>query len=296
MAVRVSVVVPFYNAAAHLQDCIAGLLSQSLPADQYEVILVDDGSTDGAAKLAEGYPVRVIQQPNQGAPAARNTGIRAASGAWVALTDSDCITSRNWLRALMQAVRDTGETPAALGAAGSMVGHQSIHPAARYVDISGGLEAERHLAHPLFPFAPTGNVMLRRDALEAVGGFDERFSTYDSCDLFMRLAEVDKGPVHYARAAVVLHMHRDSWGGYWRQQKGYGRGLAEFYLKYRDRIEWSAWHELTAWGRLGLDGLLTLKPGSADEKLMRRGKFVKDLAQRSTFLPRYWSPQQRRRW
>lgn len=296
MSVQVSVVVPFYNAAAHLQECINGLASQSLPADRFEVILVDDGSSDQAHTLVENSSFTLIRQPNQGAPAARNTGIRAAQGDWVAFTDSDCIPSRNWLRALLHATRPTDSEPPALGAAGPVIGHQSTHPAARYVDISGGLDPERHLSHPLFPFAPTGNVMLRRDALEAAGGFDERFSTYDACDLFQRLAEIDPGRVRFARAAVVLHRHRDSWGGYWRQQKGYGKGLAEFYLKYRDRIEWSLGQELAAWGRLGLAGLQTLGPGSDDEKLARRGRFIKDLAQRTTFVPRYWSPRQRSRW
>jgi len=238
--IRVSVVVPFYNGGDVLGACLDALLCQNIPRDQYEIVAVDDGSTDGSAAVVKRKGVRLLQQENRGAPAARNTGIDAATGEWVAFTDADCVPSRGWLRALLAAVDKASVSGPVLGAAGSVAGHPSSSSASRFVDLSGGFDTERHLSHPLFPFAPSGSVMYRRDALNTVGGFDERFITYDSCDLHTRLRTQVGGAFVFAKSAMVLHRHRESWRGYWKQQVNYGRGLAQFYFRWQQQIEGSA--------------------------------------------------------
>lgn len=89
---KVSVIVPFYNCALYLRDCVNSILAQSFR--DIEVILVDDGSTDGSAEIADGYAVsdgrvRVIHQPNGGQSSARNAGLEAASGDYIYISDSD---------------------------------------------------------------------------------------------------------------------------------------------------------------------------------------------------------------
>jgi glycosyltransferase involved in cell wall biosynthesis len=295
MSPEVSVVIPVFNGADVIGECLDGLAAQSLARPAFEVIVVDDGSTDGTAEVAARPGVQVIRQENRGAPAARNAGIAAARGEWVALTDADCIPSRRWLSALLERVRGHADPGRIVGAAGRLVGHQSASPAARFVDLTGGLDAERHLSHPTWPFAPTANTMFRRAALERVGGFDPRFSAYDACDLHVRL---DAGPDRFlfAPRAVVLHRHRESWRAYWRQQAGYGRGMADFMLRYRRQAPWSAGREAAAWAAaLGL-GLAALRPGSDDGAIVRRGQAVKALAQRVGFAGAFWQPSRRRRW
>ena len=95
MPVKVSVVVPVYNPGAHIEECVASLLRQSLPPDAYEVIFVDDGSTDGTGErldeLAAADPrVRVFHQENSGwSGRPRNVGIDAARGEYVMFVDND---------------------------------------------------------------------------------------------------------------------------------------------------------------------------------------------------------------
>jgi glycosyltransferase involved in cell wall biosynthesis len=88
-ATPVSVVVPCYNGAAFLRETLTSVLAQTHPV--LEVIVVDDGSTDGSAEVAAslGPPVRVIRQPNQGESVARNRGVRESRGEWVAFLDAD---------------------------------------------------------------------------------------------------------------------------------------------------------------------------------------------------------------
>lgn len=292
---RVSVVIPAFNAEATLADCLWALTNQSLPTSAFEVILVDDGSQDTTAKLARSFDVQVMTQINRGAPAARNQGIALARAPWIAFTDADCIPSRGWLAALLASVeQDSKEVP--IGAAGLTLGHKSLSPAARFVDLSGGLDAERHLAHPGFPFAPSSNLMYRRDLLEQAGGFDERFHTYDACDLHTRLRRISKGPMRFAPRAVVLHRHRADWRGYFRQQRGYGYGYGQFVWRHRGAIQWPLMRELKEWALMARLGVTAALPGSDDRALLRRGAFIKTLAQRLGFVTAYYGPRERHRW
>jgi len=295
---RLSVVIPVYNGALTVADCLRGVLSQTLPAEEYAVIVVDDGSTDSTASVVKDFRVQLVTQPHRGAAAARNRGLSEARGEWVAFTDADCIPSRGWLRALLQAVDEQDAIPPVLGAAGRVIGYQSTASAARFVDLAGGLDAERHLAHPTFPFAPSGNVMYRREAMRTAGGFDARYAAYEACELHTRLLRLHGGAFHFpfAPAAVVLHRHRASWPEYWRQQVGYGRGYAQFLLHHRDQLPWSPWRELRAWGHVALQGFAACWPARGDRSLIRRGTFIKGVAQRTGFVTTYWTRRERARW
>jgi len=293
---RVAVVIPVYNGAATLADCLRAVLMQNLPRAEYETIVVDDGSTDATVSVVEGFPVRLLKQPHAGVSAARNAGAQAATGEWVAFTDADCVPSRGWLRALLAAVQPQDGARPALGAAGRVLGYESHSAAARFVDLSGGLDAERHLAHPRFPFAPSGNAMYHRQTFIDGGGFDRRYTSYETCEMHNRLLRLHGGAFYFVPTAVVLHRHRDGWGAYWRQQVGYGSGYAQFLLHHKDQLPWSVWREIGAWGGVVGLGVRACWPGRDDRALVRRGTFVKQLAQRTGFVTTYWRREERARW
>jgi len=289
----VSIVIPAYNAQATLADCLAAATGQWMPPGRrFEVIVVDDGSEDSTAEIGGRFPVTVIRKTNAGVSAARNAGILHASAPWVAFTDADCIPSRRWAWSLVEAAEAAGLQT--LGAAGKTVGYESRTQAARFVDLTGGLDAQAHLAHPTFPFAPTCNTLYRRSALFAVGGFDGRFSNYETQDLHHRLCRQHGGAMVYQPRAVVLHRHRATWTEYWRQQCGYGRGHALLYLRYRDQLAWNWAHEIAAWGHIaGLVPRALISRGDAG--LVQRGTLVKQLAYRVGFVRTYYNQQERLR-
>lgn len=293
---RVSVVVPVYNGASTLADCLHALRRQSFPASAYEIIVVDDGSTDASARIAADFGVRVIVQVNSGAPAARNTGIRAARGRWVAFTDADAVPSRGWLTSLMQHVEDGNGNAIAFGAAGTISGYESKTPAARFVDISGAFDTERHLSHPRFPFAPSANVMYLRDLLLEAGGFDQRFASYDACDLHLRLRQKTTLPFRFEPRALVLHRHRTTWSAYWRQQRGYGVGYAQFLIRHQDRVYWGVAEELRALWTIARHCGRFLLPSQGDTAILRRGWLIRTAAQHVGFLRTFFDSRERRRW
>lgn len=104
---KISIIVPIYNTADYLAPCIDSLLHQDLPPDAYEIILVNDGSTDGSAEIcsryAEAYPhILLVEQPNAGLSAARNSGLALAHGDWLWFVDSDDFVAPNCLRKIVQ--------------------------------------------------------------------------------------------------------------------------------------------------------------------------------------------------
>ena len=103
---KLSIIVPVYNVEAFLTKCVDSMLAQDLPADDYEIIIVDDGSTDGSGALADALAaehgnIRVIHQRNRGLSGARNAGIPIASGTYVMFVDSDDFLCPNVLGTLV---------------------------------------------------------------------------------------------------------------------------------------------------------------------------------------------------
>lgn len=221
-APRISVVVPAYNAAATIAACLAGCQAQRLPA--HEIIVVDDGSTDATATLAADAPgVRVLAQENAGPAAARNRGADAATGAWVAFTDSDCVPDPGWLEALAACMDDA--TVAVGGTYGiANPGHW----------LARGVHAEIQSRHArIFEGQPVDflgsfNVAYRREAIVGAGGFDTRFAAAsgEDNDLAYRLAD-HGGLLRFSHFARVAHHHPTRVGAYLRTQArhGYWRAL-----------------------------------------------------------------------
>lgn len=190
----ISVVVATYNTKKLLQDALLFLLQQEFDKNEYEVIVVDDGSNDGTRffmeEVVKNNPnVRYIIRPHKGVSAARNTGIKLARGEIVAFTDSDCLVDKNWLKEMIKSFED-GQI---IGVCGKIVSEPGkITPFTHYV-----------LDESASDFV-TCNVAYRKNVLQEINGFDEIFKHgFDDTDLYMRAQE--KGKLVSNKNAVVCH-------------------------------------------------------------------------------------------
>src|SRR5688500_685585 len=106
---RISVIVPFYNVERYIKECLDGIRAQSYPRDRFEIILVDNNSTDRSSEIAARYrDVTLLRQPEPGSYAARNMGIREARGEIVVTLDPDCLPDRDWLEQIDSSMQDEG--------------------------------------------------------------------------------------------------------------------------------------------------------------------------------------------
>jgi glycosyltransferase involved in cell wall biosynthesis len=218
-APTVSVVVPVRNAGADLGGLIAALAEQTVGSDAFEVVVGDDGSTDGSiAGLPDAYAfVRVVSSGPQNSYAARNVAARAARGSVLAFTDADCRPDPGWLEAGLAALADTDVVAGAI---------RFVAPPCPsvwdLVDIDTFLDQERAVASG---GAATANLFVRANLFERLGGFDAALPSGGDYDLVRRAVEAGSR-LRYVPAAVVAHPTRGDarvlLRKLWRTQKAYG--------------------------------------------------------------------------
>jgi GT2 family glycosyltransferase len=227
---RVSVVVCTYNGGRTLRQCLESLGSLDYP--DYEVIVVDDGSTDGTREVLGDFPwVRAIHQPNLGLSCARNVGLGVATGEVIAYTDSDCFADADWLTHLVDRLCRTDDA----GVGGPNLTPDDGRLAACVAAAPGQpthvLEDDEVAEH-----IPGCNMAFRRGALEAINGFDPQYrKAGDDVDVCWRLQDAGYR-ITFSPAAVVWHHRRQGPRAYLRQQAGYGEAEALLRSKHPERF------------------------------------------------------------
>lgn len=216
-----SVVVPAFNSAATLPALLDALRAQTVPSSEFEVIVVDDGSTDDSARVALEAGARVLQPSHRGPAAARNLGVSQARADVILFTDADCEPERDWIEQMQTSLRDA----TVAGVKGAYATHQR-----EWAPRLAQLEFEERYAkleHSGFiDFVDTHSLALRKSALLDVGGYDALVLNNEDVDLSYRLASRGYRMV-FNRQAVVYHHHPSAlrryllqkfWRGYWRMQ------------------------------------------------------------------------------
>jgi len=239
---RISVVVATYNAARTLDDCLNSLSALRYP--DYEVIVVNDGSTDGSDSIIQRYPFKAITTRNQGVSAARNAGLRAATGEIIAYIDSDARADPDWLSYLASSYLESNVIA---------VGGPNLVPdeddwVAKCVYRAPGGPTQVMLDDQSAEHIPGCNMSFRKWALEEIGGFDPIFTkAADDVDICWRLLE--RGyRIGFSPSAIVWHHRRPSVKAYWRQQAGYGE--SEVLLERKHPNKFNPWGHTYWAGRI----------------------------------------------
>jgi GT2 family glycosyltransferase len=247
---RISVIVCTYNGGRTLRETFQHL--QRLNYPHFEVIVVDDGSTDGGTDEAASYGYRLIRTQNAGLSSARNTGLLAANGELVAYLDDDAYPDEDWLQYLALTFL-RGDY---VGVGGPNIPPPGDGWIADCVTNSPGgpihvLLSDREAEH-----IPGCNMAFRKSALLAVGGFDDRFRTAgDDVDICWSLQK-HGWKLGFSPAAAVWHHRRNSIRRYWKQQQGYGR--AEALLEQKWPEKYNAVGHVSWAGRVYGNGFFTL--------------------------------------
>ncbi len=226
---KVSVVVCTFNGSRTIRECLEGI--RRLRYANYETIVVDDGSTDGAGDIAAEYDVRLIRTENQGLSAARNLGWQSAAGEIVAYIDDDARPDPDWLTYLAAAFLK--DDYAAVG--GPNIPVPGDGNTANCVANSPGGPAHVLLSDCEAEHIPGCNMAFRRSWLEAINGFDPQFrQAGDDVDICWRTRE-QGGKLGFSPAAMVWHHYRRTVREYWKQQMGYGKAEAMLERKWPEK-------------------------------------------------------------
>ncbi len=230
---RASVVIPAYNAAATLERCLRALEQQTVPEDQFEVIVVDDGSTDGTAEIARSFAgVRVLTQRNRGPAVARNRGAEEACASIVAFTDSDCEPTPGWLEAMLRPFSD----PTVTGTKGAYLTRQGALTA-RFTQLEYEEKYDRMRRFEQIDFIDTYAAAFRRDAFLAAGAYDASFPVpcAEDVDLSYRMASAGHRLV-FVPDAEVYHLHPSRLSVYLRRKYRYAYWRVLAVRKSLDKI------------------------------------------------------------
>jgi glycosyltransferase involved in cell wall biosynthesis len=230
-APRISVVICAFNAERTMDACLASLRTLRYPT--YEVVVVNDGSTDRTLEISQRYPeVRIFSQENKGLSVARNVGYENASGEIIAYTDSDCVVDPDWLTYLAFKFVHGGFVA---------VGGPNLPPpeesrTAACVAASPGGPAHVLIDDEVAEHIPGCNMAFLKTTLQEIGGFDPiHRAAGDDVDLCWRLQNHGHA-IGFSPAAMVWHFRRNTIKAYLKQQMGYGKAEAQLYFKHPFRF------------------------------------------------------------
>ena len=218
----VSVIVPVRDGGDTIAACLDAILATDYPADRREIIVVDNGSSDGTAALIQSRPVGYLHERQRGVSHARNSGIAASSGEILAFVDADCLVEPQWLTELVRPFEDPE-----VGAVAGDLQHVTPATAAERAAarLLGNWQRFAFTSNPAYPI--TANAAYRRDVIDRIGGFDPQMIRAQDVELGLRFQERSGRRLAYAERATARHRNRTTHLGFLRQQLGwaYGAGL-----------------------------------------------------------------------
>lgn len=239
-SVRLSVVVPCLNEAETLAVQLEALARQQW-SEPWEVVFADNGSTDGSLQIAESYRARlpalqiIDASDRKGAPHAINRGVAAARGSMIAFCDGDDEAAEGWVRAMGEALMEHDFV------AGPWEVDRLNPPwlaAARENPQPNGLQRKHQL-----PYAGAGNMGIRKEVFEAVGGFDESCRYLFEVDFCWRVQQETEAELTYAPEAVMHVRYRHSFVEAFRQARNYSEAKHRILERYglaeaREPVSW----------------------------------------------------------
>ncbi len=258
-SLKLSVVVPCLNAAATLGEQLEALAAQEY-AGEWEVIVADNGSTDGSREIVERFKDRIPNlrladaSDRRGQAHARNVGAAAAAGGAFLFCDADDVVAPGWLAAM-------GRALAQHGFVACRYDNEKLNPTwVQRTHLNPQKDGLTAYSYPDYlPHAGGGGLGVRREVHEAVGGFDESMPALEDTDYCWRIQRAGT-PLTFVPDAVVYIRHRHDLGSVFRQGVSYGEHNVLIYRKYRllgmPRLGWAP--GAARWAKLLLRSPLAL--------------------------------------
>jgi glycosyltransferase involved in cell wall biosynthesis len=218
--INISVVIPVYNTAQYIEKCIKSLLMQNYPKHEYEVIMVDNGSTDGSVDIIKRHPgIRLLVEPKKGSYAARNKGIAHARGKIIAFTDSDCVPDADWLNRMDDGVNTPG-VKVVLGRRIYPSGSPAFHKLADYEQEKTDYIYHSNIRELYLGY--TNNMAVSADMFNEFGLFIERDRGADTLFVHKLLDRYPCSSILYLPEMRVKHLEIEFLRDFYKKMNIYG--------------------------------------------------------------------------
>lgn len=225
---KYSIIIPSYNDAENLDKCLSSIRSLDFPREDFEIIVVDNNSTDNTIELVKKYPeIIYLKEQQQGASFARNKGIKQAKGDIIIFLDSDTVVANGWLKNLVEPFKT--ENIGAVG--GAILPFNENNPISRYLGISLFLRYHRYGGQRDVKGYPSCNLAVRKEIVSK--GFDtDFFNTYgEDKDICYQI--LDRGfRIVFQHYAIVYHKHPTSLYEFFKLLVKSSKGRFDFSKKY----------------------------------------------------------------
>lgn len=295
---RTSVIVPIYNGEFDIPELLDCLQAQTYPTERVEYLLVDNSSHDASARMlktaASDGRIQLLQENRiQSSYAARNQGIRAATGEIIAFTDADCRPQPDWLSKLIVPFADKSVGVVA-GEIVALAGKTWLE---KHADRHQVLSQQHTLKHSFCPYGQTANLAIRRQIFQEVGLFRPYLTTGGDADICWRIQRQTDWRLTFAEKAIVQHRHRAAFREYYKQWRRYGcsnRYLHELHgvELMRELTRTDYWHRLGRWlvrelPKSSLQAIANQAPAIdiIGTPINLFGTWARDTGQRETQLP-----------
>jgi GT2 family glycosyltransferase len=225
-----TIVIPVFNMANTIGQCLESITALDYDPDAFEVIVVDNMSTDDTRGIVAKFPVKILDEKVfQSSYAARNTGIAAARGKLIAFTDADCVVDRAWLAEIAREIGDES-----FGCfAGEILSSPPTTLVERFSEHIGLLRQKGPISgwHHR-PYAQTANAVYRREVFNRVGFFHPTVKSGGDADIAWRMQSETQYKIKFVPKAVVYHHHRTDAPALYSQFRRYGTG----------KLSWATYH------------------------------------------------------
>ena len=234
----VSVIIPVLNSSLHLRHCLEALARQSYPEHSYEIIVIDNGSTENIEAVTSPFPlVRTVHEPQTGSYNARNTGFSAAKGEIIAFTDADCIPAENWIEEGVKALKSIPNCGLVAGDIQFSFRNPNCPNVIELCDSVMHLQQKYYLRDS--HFGVTANMFTFKRIIEAVGCFDSTLKSGGDQEWGQRVFKAGYQQV-YADQAKIQHPARYSFREFYTKVTRTARGNAVLRTRQHNTVEFVA--------------------------------------------------------
>jgi glycosyltransferase involved in cell wall biosynthesis len=232
---KVSIIIPVKNMENTIKDLLDSIMQLDYPKDKVEVIIVDGGSNDKTLEIASKYPVKILREEGRGPNHGRKVGVMNATGEIYAFTDGDCILPRDWLKIIVEKLKDPevgcvgGSVFVSKDLEDNLIAKYSDESIMRVMPIAE--KSEKTSDVKIFKHLALCNMAVKRDVLNIVGGLREDMKTFEDVDL---MASICKSGYKVLRSPeiYVWHKHRSNVRELIKQTFNYGRGAPKFFKNH----------------------------------------------------------------